>query len=197
MNEAHKLSYEGKNGTNKYYQKNNELLEMEGGKPRTDQRGMISDYVEKAEEVEQIAKKYGDSYSTQNNSKVKLKGIPDSDLPLNSGTQHNYPKGQSLHSYYTQMQRTAKEALELINSGAPKEKILKKIAEHYQYAANARPYQQINNSLYMNEINTLLQKAGLNTMPHGIMDHVAMRLQPDKFEKYFIDQYYATSIQTN
>jgi hypothetical protein len=170
---------------------------MEGGKVRADNCGMGNNYVEKAEEVAQIAKKYGDSYKTGDVSIVNLKGINKSDLPYNIGTQHHYPKGTSLNSYYTQMQRTAKEALELINNKAPKEQILKKIAEHYQYAANARPYEQINNSLFMNEVNTLLQKAGLNTMPHGIMDHVAMRLQPDKFEKYFVDQYYATSIQTN
>ena len=73
-------------------------------------------------------------------------------------------------------------------------KILAKIAEHYQYAANARPYGQINNSLFMNEINTLLQKAGMKTMPHGNLDQISMHLQPEAFQRYFIDQYYQTAL---
>ena len=46
----------------------------------------------------------------------------------------------------------------------------------------------------MNEANTLLQKAGLRTMPHGELDHAAMHLQPDAFKRYFVDTYYATKL---
>lgn len=46
----------------------------------------------------------------------------------------------------------------------------------------------------MNEINTLLTKAGMRTMPHGILDIASMHLQPETFKKYFIDQYHATCI---
>ena len=92
------------------------------------------------------------------------------------------------------MYRTAKETVSLINSGASKNQILGKIAEHYQYAANARPYGQINNSLFMNETNTLLQMAGFSTIPHGILDIASMHLQPDTFKKYFVDQYLKTAL---
>ncbi len=68
--------------------------------------------------------------------------------------------------------------------------ILGKIAEHYQYAANARPFEQINNSLFMNEVNTLLKKAGMKSIPHGMLDHAAQRLQPETFKRYFVDFYY-------
>ena len=68
------------------------------------------------------------------------------------------------------------------------------MAEHFQYAANARPYSQINNSLYMNEINTLLQRAGMKVMPHSNLDVVAQRLQPETFKKYFIDTYHQTAL---
>ena len=105
-----------------------------------------------------------------------------------------YPDGSYLNNYYEQMHRTASEAMDLIKKGASEDKILKKLAEHYQYAANARPYHQINNSLFMNELNTLLSKAGMRTMPHGKLDHAAMRLQPKAFEKYFIDQYRETAL---
>ena len=46
----------------------------------------------------------------------------------------------------------------------------------------------------MNEINTMLQRAGMKTMPHGMLDHVAQRLQPDAFIKYFIDEYKRTAL---
>ena len=46
----------------------------------------------------------------------------------------------------------------------------------------------------MNEVNTLLTKAGLKTMPHGMLDHAAQRLQPEAFERYFLDQYYKTAL---
>lgn len=45
----------------------------------------------------------------------------------------------------------------------------------------------------MNEVNTLLSKAGMKGMPQGILDIAAMHLQPDTFKKYFMDQYYATA----
>jgi hypothetical protein len=113
---------------------------------------------------------------------------------MNRFAQHFYPDGKYMPAYFDQMQRTAKEALDLIKNAAPQDEILRKLAEHYQYAANARPFGQINNSLFMNEINTLLQKAGMKPMPHGILDHVAQRLQPDAFVEYFIDEYKRTAL---
>ena len=46
----------------------------------------------------------------------------------------------------------------------------------------------------MNEINTLLKRAGMKTIPHGNLDTVAMHLQPESFKKYFIDEYYKNAI---
>lgn len=192
MNDAHRLSYQGSSGTNKYYMKDGKLLEMTAGEFRNGGAG--SNYIEEAREVETIAKKYGDKYSTTDIAKVKLKGIPEEGLPENLGSNHMYPDGSYLNNYYEQMHRTASEAMDLIKKGASEDKILKKLAEHYQYAANARPYHQINNSLFMNELNTLLSKAGMRTMPHGKLDHAAMRLQPKAFEKYFMDQYRETAL---
>ena len=84
---------------------------------------------------------------------VDLEGIPKKYQPQDTninGYSHTYPDGVSLERYYhPQMQRTANEALELIKNNAPKDEIIKKIGQHYQYAANARPYGQINNSLFM------------------------------------------------
>lgn len=197
INDMHVISAVGKDGTKFWYKDAGQGgLAVNPGVIRG--KGQLSNQrVAQAMQVEEVAKKYGDSYRVNQSSKVKLDGISEHFLPRDiAGGGHVYPDGASLKTeYYAQMHRTAKEALELIESGASEKKILAKIAEHYQYAANARPYGQINNSLFMNEINSLLTKAGLNTMPHGQLDIAAMHLQPKTFQKYFIDQYHATGIK--
>ena len=198
MNNMHKVSATGRNGNNEWYsQAGNGSNSVNPGQIRG--RGyMVNHRTNTAIEAEEIAKQYGDSYRVETTkSQVNLKGIPDKYKPTdyNYGEHaHQYPDGEGLGYYYKEMHRTAKETLDLINNGASEQKILKKIAEHYQYAANARPYGQINNSLFMNEINTLLQKAGLKTIPHGNLDQISMHLQPETFQRYFIDQYYQTAL---
>lgn len=195
MNEMHVISVKGKSGHDDWY---GEVGQGSMGvKPGVMREGIARNRrIDSAIEVEGIAKKYGDSYRVDKNSRVKLEGIPNEYLPYDiEGGYHFYPDGKSLEKYYyKEMHRTSKETLSLIQNGASKDQVLRKIAEHYQYAANARPYSQINNSLFMNEINTLLTKAGLKTMPHGILDIASMHLQPESFKKYFIDQYNATAL---
>lgn len=198
MNNMHKVSATGRNGNNEWYsQAGNGSNSVNPGQIRGS-GSMVNHRTNTAIEAEEIAKQYGDSYRVETTkSQVNLKGIPDKYKPTdyNYGEHaHQYPDGDGLGYYYKEMHRTAKETLDLINNGASEQKILKKIAEHYQYAANARPYGQINNSLFMNEINTLLQKAGLKTIPHGNLDQISMHLQPETFQKYFIDQYYQTAL---
>lgn len=160
---------------------------------------MHNSRAEQARKVEEVARQYGDPFRVSETSTVNLAGIPTDNLPLNQNVNgtffHHYPNGgNALRPYYQQMHRTAQEALELINNNASERAILEKIAEHYQYAANARPYGQINNSMFMNEVNTLLQRAGMKTMPHSELDIAAMHLQPDTFKQYFIDTYYKTML---
>lgn len=198
MNNMHKVSATGRNGNNEWYsQAGNGSNSVNPGQIRGS-GSMVNHRTNTAIEAEEIAKQYGDSYRVETTkSQVNLKGIPDKYKPTdyNYGEHaHQYPDGDGLGYYYKEMHRTAKETLDLINNGASEQKILKKIAEHYQYAANARPYGQINNSLFMNEINTLLQKAGLKTIPHGNLDQISMHLQPETFQRYFIDQYYQTAL---
>lgn len=198
MNNMHKVSATGRNGNNEWYsQAGNGSNSVNPGQIRGSGY-MVNHRTNTAIEAEEIAKQYGDSYRVETTkSQVNLKGIPDKYKPTdyNYGEHaHQYPDGEGLGYYYKEMHRTAKETLDLINKGSSEQKILKKIAEHYQYAANARPYGQINNSLFMNEINTLLQKAGLKTIPHGNLDQISMHLQPETFQKYFIDQYYQTAL---
>ncbi len=198
MNNMHKISYSGRSGKNEWYsQTGSGHNEINPGQIRG-KGAMANERVNTAIEAEEIAKKYGDNYRVgATRSQVNLKGIPDkykpTDYNLGKHT-HEYPDGEGLNYYYKEMHRTSKEALDLIKNGASEQQILKKIAEHYQYAANARPYGQINNSLFMNETNTLLQMAGLKTIPHGNLDQISMHLQPETFQRYFIDQYYQTAL---
>ena len=199
MNKMHKVSANGKSGNLEWYKDAGQgRMAVNPGEVRTGGRPRNS-RVEQAKQVEEIAKKYGDSFRVKGNSSVDLPGIPSENLPMNIYSEgkfyHYYPKGgDALRPYYQQMHRTAEEAVALINQQAPEREILEKLAEHYQYAANARPYGQINNSLFMNEINTLLQKAGLRPMPHGELDIAAMHLQPSAFKQYFVDTYYRTRL---
>lgn len=199
MNEMHRVSAKGESGNLDWYKEaGHGSMEVNPGQIRTGRRPYNNRY-EQAQQVEQIAKLYGDPFRVTKTSTVNLAGIPPDNLPINQyleGTfYHWYPKGgEALRPYYTQMQRTAKEAVELINQEAIPQEIIEKIAEHYQYAANARPYGQINNSLFMNEVNTLLQKAGLRPIPHGELDIAAMHLQPHTFKQYFVDIYYKTRL---
>lgn len=203
MNKMHEVSAKGASGKlNWYADAGQGSIPVNPGKIRD--FSLSNGRFKEAAEVEQIAKKYGDPFRVSKSSTVDLPGIPKNNLPKVSYDEaaypgqfrHIYPEGKNagLRPYYEQMYRTSKEATELISKQASEKAILEKIAEHYQYAANARPYGQINNSLFMNEVNTLLQKAGLRTMPHGNLDHAAMYLQPDAFKKYFIDTYYKTRL---
>lgn len=192
---AHKIAYAGNDGTSLWYNQGagQGNLEINPGQVRG--KGILrSNRTEEGMMIESVAIKYGDAYRTDGSSKVRLEGIADEALPSNLLTQHYYPDGQYMDQYFRQMHRTSEEALNLIQKGASETEILAKLAEHYQYAANARPFGQINNSLFMNELNTMLQKAGMKTMPHGMLDHAAQRLQPDAFKRYFIDEYFKTAL---
>ncbi|MBP3925387.1 LysM peptidoglycan-binding domain-containing protein [bacterium] len=203
INQMHDISYRGASGSDFWY---NETKKIRPGVPRRGNATPINTRRNSALEMEKIAKQYGDPYRlSKEYHKVKLKNIPEEGLPMDNIPRemvdgkwrygegsHAYPDGTHLTSYYEQMHRTSKEAIALIESGTASEKqILEKLAEHYQYAANARPYDQINNSLFMNELNTLLSKAGMKNIPNGNLDFAAMHLQPETFQKYFIDQYHA------
>ena len=69
-----------------------------------------------------------------------------------------------------------------------KDYVLDLIARQYQYGANARPFAQINNSLFMELANMQIKLLGYEGMTHAQMDIVAQRIQPKAFSKYFIDR---------
>ena len=200
MNEAHRISHSGVDRQHAYYERMHGGRRIEAGVIDNSPIAPTNGRTREARGLEPFARAHGDSFRVGVESYVELPGISKKHQPHNgvheyppgSGEHtwgHRYPSGKAQKEYFTQMHRTAKEALDLINSGASEEAILSKLAEHYQYAANARPYDNINNSLFMNELNALLNKAGLRTIPHGNLDFAAMYLQPETFQKYFIEHY--------
>ncbi|MDH4379313.1 MAG: hypothetical protein QE263_05360 [Vampirovibrionales bacterium] len=190
MQEAHDISYRGYSGNNYYYEKNGQLLKINGGKIRGP--GVLKNYYPlEADRVVVVGRDYNATYIGAQRrgykNQLDLEGIPNDAQPVNVEDVHFYPDGKYMDLYFKRMQQTGKEVLTLIQSGAPHQPIVAKIAKHYQYAANARPFEQINNSLFMNEVNLMLRRAGLHEIPHGILDHAAQRLQPQAFQQYFIN----------
>lgn len=108
-------------------------------------------------------------------------------LPINRKKAHYYPDMEHFNIYVSHM-RDLFEKIVLNKNARSIMDQLKLIAEFYQISANIRPFEQVNNSLFMNIVNLLLRNSGLNGIPHGILDHLAMRMQPENFHLYFIDK---------
>lgn len=95
---------------------------------------------------------------------------------------HQYPIGhQGLVSYY----RSATVSLNAYQGATRVEKKLKCVADLYHTMINARPFTQVNQSLFMNQVNVLLDLAGFNCVHHGHLDHLAHRFHYREFRKLF------------
>ncbi|MBS2036371.1 FHA domain-containing protein [bacterium] len=196
LQQAHSLAVEGSGGDNRYYKGRNGLVagpdQLPAGEFHTGVMGGVR--AEINQEVDALAKKYGDPYrnfSDRPAEPVKLAGISSQALPQNMplmspGQRHLYPAPEAFDQYFTQMQDRLKR-LNSLPKDAPKEVVLKNVAEFYQYGANVRPFYNVNNSLFMNMTNELLNRHGLKPVYHGILDHAAQRLQPEAFNRYFAD----------
>jgi hypothetical protein len=191
MNESHDLACRGTTGDRFYYQGDNEavnLINTRPGTPRSPQNfpGAGNMPPEAAQDVEAVAKQYRDPFRLNQTEPhaVQLAGIEMSNLPTNTGSNHAYPLDTV--PYFEQMQRTL-TALQHLPATASYADRIEKIGQYFQYAANGRFYAQINNSLYMNQVNALLKENGLQGIPHLNLDFLAHRLQPEVFRQYFYD----------
>lgn len=203
LNQAHKMAC---CGSGLYYTSDAKLLKYEELQPGVQRKfdKLRNTRIDEATEVEKIAKNYGDEYRVARDiQRVRLSGISKYALPYDVNIyglySHTYPDGRYMDEYNYRLYETHCEIIEEIenykNGTVSPETLLKKIAQHYQYGANARPYEHINNSLFMNEVNTYLQLAGMPKMTQGeYLDHAAQRLQPKNFANYFIDYYLENQI---
>jgi len=49
-------------------------------------------------------------------------------------------------------------------------------------------FEAVNQSLFANHANVMLELIGFERIPQGVIDFAAMRLQPENFIKFFIDE---------
>lgn len=141
-------------------------------------------------EVKPIAKKYRDPYWTGITQGPNFSGIPPEMLP------RDVQEGDVISHYYPLLEHKVfyleaahKLFCEIVtHSDVGSRDYLKKVACLFQILINLHLFVNINNSLYMNITNAFLEIADINGIEHGILDFVAMRLQPDTFSKYFLDK---------
>lgn len=133
---------------------------------------------------------------------VKLPGINYDDLPRdfvsyqsNGELVHGsekyvfyYPLASAVEQYVQAAYKLGAKIELGIKQGGDSTKVLNLIALQYQYLANARPFANINNSLFMHIVNTQVKLLGFKGMTHGDMDIAAQRLQPAAFARYFVDR---------
>jgi hypothetical protein len=140
------------------------------------------------ESVMSIASHYGDPYAQWATRGPVFTGFPVESLPHDEvvGEQliHHYPTLEHSNVYLSAALGALKRALQ--NASTPKEYIYA-VADMYQYLINLHYFAAMNASLYMNMANGLLAVAGIRGVEHGIIDFVALRLQPENFQKYFYD----------
>lgn len=112
----------------------------------------------------------------------------DKGRPIGDTYTYYYPPKEAAGEYYARAQAIGAAIHESIASGVTVEKIpvvIGLIAQQYQYLAIARPFKQINNSLFMNLANMQLKLLGTDGIPHREMDIAAQRMRPDVFKLYF------------
>lgn len=139
-----------------------------------------------------LARKYADPYLNKGIQTLYLPDISAAGLPRDQWRNsdnviHYYPDPKFFDQYLSVMEKTLEEFMENINN-ADKYKLFLLIARYYQYAINMHMFEHVNQTLFCNQLNTMLKLIGLNPIEHGVLDFAAMRLQPESFAKYFIDE---------
>jgi hypothetical protein len=136
-----------------------------------------------------ISKQYHDPYSESLSKRPFLPGIRPKMLPrddiVGENIVHHYPKLDCTDAYLTQALASLKKISKTMPIGG--ELYVKEVANFIQYLVNLHLFAGINNSLYMNMANGLLEVATIPGIEHSIIDFVAMRLQPENFQQYFFE----------
>lgn len=138
-----------------------------------------------------LAQKYNDPYINKGTQvvhlpKIDLKGCP-MDKWENNQVIHYYPDPKYFDQYLKAMKSNLEQFVLRKNHKVDK-KTLSIIANYYQYGVNMHMFENINQSLFANQANAMLKLLGLKPIEHGIIDFMTMRLQPENFSNYFIDE---------
>lgn len=203
-------AYLGKAGVYNEVNRSNILDDHDLGKIRSGTERPTNRRIEQSLKVVTIAKKYGDPYGAndrlergeplkKSTSQVDLPGITPTNQPGDVvvydengnrdpkyGYQYFYPSGDSLNEYFAQMTAIGHEIEVAIKTGnLDTAQILHMIGQQYQYGACARPFNHVNNSIFMELANTQIKILGFKGVTHGLMDIAAQRMQPSNFARYF------------
>jgi hypothetical protein len=65
--------------------------------------------------------------------------------------------------------------------------LLTSLSDYYHLAINWMPFSQVNNSLFMGQINVILRHCNLQSTPHGYLDLHALTQPYNEFRKIFTD----------
>lgn len=179
--ELNKISALGLNQKRNYYVNEKSKIKLSIGRFRLD--NLVSRYKTIGYEVanQEMSLNKREYYETINyNKKVSLI-LPNLSVdvcPINEGIKHIYPSSKFIGLYFIQMQERLK------NFQAQFEQkdlsyLINEIIWFYIYAVNIRPFNHINNSLFMNIFNTLLHILGLKGISHFYFDYIAQRLCSD------------------
>lgn len=138
-----------------------------------------------------LARKYNDPYTKRGTQIVHLPGIDSHSCPMDKWkgdrVTHYYPDPKYFNQYLKVMKNKLKQFILKKDRKADK-KTLEIIASYYQYGINMHMFENVNQSLFANQANAMLRLLGLKPIEHGIIDFVAMRLQPKAFYNYFLDE---------
>ncbi len=93
---------------------------------------------------------------------INLDRLPEGARPWNTRTPdgrplHFHPHADHIPHYFRAMADITNEIASLRRNGASREAILRRIAEFYQYAINAHPFNTVNNSMIMNLVNAMIR----------------------------------------
>ena len=141
------------------------------------------------EEIMTIAKKYQDPYATGESTGPTFTNFPKQSLPYDKHEDelivHHYPNLEWTEYY---LGAALSKLKELCTGDLTREEYIYRTANFYQLLINLHYFAAMNASLYMNMANGLLEAGGIKGIENGIIDFVALRLQPTAFQEYFLTE---------
>lgn len=110
----------------------------------------------------------------------------------------NQPEREKL--YFNCLYLRFAEIVESMEQAKPRDETLKKLSDFYAQASALPPFERINNSLFMNIVNTVLNKMKLNRISHDYLDNVHYKrnhnlrekvalLSPQQLNQFFIKHF--------
>jgi len=114
---------------------------------------------------------------------VRVRDVPEQHLPANANGRHLYPNATS-HDAYLDAAARRLETIRTMNPNKPA--FVNELADYFHTMANARVFGQVNNSLWMDQVNALLRTMGHPGIPHGNLDFVALAVDHETFRAVFL-----------